>query len=397
MMKRNTLIMSLLLLFVAMFATDTFAQRAQIDASDRYRWRFDSRIQFDAAIYNDDKNPLGTNFYNRRLVFRYTGDLGPERAWRARLDMDIAGAEFDMRDFWIRYNHPGTNFYIKYGYFKPYNHQQTNVGHARPRYDFMERAVPQTFGDSRHMGLNFKYYQDQYSGNLGFFTQQPGDPRELGEEKVGLGIYGRITVAPILQDDKWFHLGVGANRRTPDAFSGNTVRFRERAETRVGIGRVYNTGRIPGVDNFVRVNFEANFNYRTILLVGEYNRAMVNRDGFEDLSFHGGYASIMWAITGEGRSYASDDGEPDRLDAPIRSWGALSAGIRYSFLDLNDEDIEGGSGNHITIGLTYYPQRNVWIQWNVGIADLDEFADGDGDYIGGDAFQFLQMRVGAWF
>ena len=399
MMKRNTLIMSLLLLFVAMFATDAFAQRAQIDASDRYRYRFDSRLQFDGAIYNDNKNELNPNWFNRRTVFRYTGDLGPDRMWRARIDFEMPMMSFETRDMWIRWKMPEQNFYIKLGYFKPMFWLENNVGHARPRFDFMERSVANAFSRSRQLGINFLYFQDQYSFNLGFGNQDVSDSRIVPPgESVGKYASFRATVAPILQDDRWVHLGASVKYRTPDHSSGDTFRYRERPESRAGTDRFYNTGNIPGVDNNMMYNVEAMAVFNTIWLGGAYIMTNVNRfDEFEDLSFSGGYVFLSWAVTGESRSYESDDADPGRLQAPISKWGALSLGVRYSFIDLNDKDIAGGSGNHITIAATYYPARNVWFQFNVGIADMDEHADGGGSYIGGDNFQFLQARAGVWF
>ncbi len=398
-MKKYTLLTAVFLILMGLAGSEVLAQRAQIDARDGYRWRFDARVQFDGAFYFDDKNTLNPNMFQRRTTFRYTGDLG--RQWRARLDLDLAGIpEMEMRDVWIRYRVPESNLFFKVGYFKPLLHTQNTVGHARPRYDFMERSVANVFTRSRTLGMSVQYYQDQYSLNLGFFTQDLDDGRVMGANTVGRQVTFRGSVAPILQDDRWVHLAIGADYRDPGTTNDapSLVRFRERAETRAGADRFYNTDRIAGVDNHIILNFDVQAVLNTIWLGAEYTTLSLNRiDGFEDASLSAGHAFISWAVTGESRGYESDDGEPARLASPIRSWGAISLGLRYSFIDLNDKDIFGGSGSHITFGVTYYPHRNTWLQLNIGHADMDEHADGAGSFIGDDSFQFVQMRVGAWF
>jgi len=398
-MKKYTLLTAVFLILMGLAGSEVLAQRFQLNAEDGYRWRFDARVQFDGGYYFDDKNTLNPNIFQRRTTLRYTGDLG--RQWRARLDLDLAGIpEMEMRDIWIRYRVPESNLFFKVGYFKPLLHTQNTVGHARPRFDFMERSVANVFTRSRTLGMSVQYYQDQYSLNLGFFTQDLDDGREMGANTVGRQVTFRGSVAPILQDDRWVHLAIGADYRDPGTTNDapSLVRFRERAETRAGAGRFYNTDRIAGVDNHVILNFDVQAVFNTIWLGGEYTTLSLNRiDGFEDASFSAGYAFISWAVTGESRGYDSDDGEPARLASPIRNWGAISLGLRYSFIDLNDADIFGGSGSHLTFGVTYYPHRNTWLQLNIGHADMDEYADGAGSYIGDDSFQFVQMRVGAWF
>ena len=71
-------------------------------------------------------------------------------------------------------------------------------------------------------------------------------------------------------------------------------------------------------------------------------------------------------------------------------WGAWQIAARYSYADFNDEDISGGIGESLTIGLNWYWTSNARMQinWlhgrikNDGVTRAPDVLSGDYDIIG---------------
>jgi phosphate-selective porin OprO/OprP len=139
------------------------------------------------------------------------------------------------------------------------------------------------------------------------------------------------------------------------------------------------------VDYFTLAGAEAIGIYGPWSLQGEYIRADVERDAGGSLGFDGYYLQASWFLTGESRNYRPDKGTVDVLQ-PIRNlslkdggWGAWELGIRFSNLDLNDGDVEGGDMDDLTLGLNWYVNQYVRFMANyVNVLSVEGGAhDGD--------------------
>jgi phosphate-selective porin OprO/OprP len=64
------------------------------------------------------------------------------------------------------------------------------------------------------------------------------------------------------------------------------------------------------------------------------------------------------------------------------SLGAWQAGVRYSWIDLTDKGLNGGTAQDLTFGLNWYLNPNLKIQWNYSVAERDLDGPSDG-YIHG--------------
>ena len=109
--------------------------------------------------------------------------------------------------------------------------------------------------------------------------------------------------------------------------------------------------------------------------------------------FQGGYAQVLFFLTGEYQQYQKTEGVFTRV-VPHDSLrfsrgsgecgrGAWQAGVRVSYLDLIDQAIDGGQIVDLTFGLNWFLNPNMKIQGNYLVAQRDgQQGAGDGWFSG---------------
>lgn len=354
-----------------------------------FKWWLDGRLQIDAAYYSEGVNPLADGAELRRARIAIKTILW--RDWAGELDVEFEQNEIEVKDAWLAYiGLPST--IIRLGNHKePFSLEELTSSRLTT---FMERALPNVFAPGRHIGASYTRWGERWHASAGVFGEEPTNVDETGEDD-GVGISGRFAFTPIRDDDRVLHLGLSATSRTPDAGSGDRVRLRARPESHVNRARFLNTGRIRDVDRYQAVGFEAAVQVGSFHVQGEYIAAEVQRQaGAVDASFDGWYAFIAWSPSGDRHPYLMDAAEFGRL-VPKGTRGAWELALRFSSVDLNDLDagIEGGSSDIATFGVNYYANANIRFMLSLSRVDNDDFADGDGDFLGGDQFEVAQMRI----
>lgn len=367
-------------------------------ADGEFRWWFDSRLQMDGAMYFEDKNPLSNGTLTRRLTFALKSVLWKD--WQAELDMDFTEGLPEARDMWIRYTFPKVNLALQVGNFKePFGLERLNSSRLLT---FLERStVSNAFPVGRRMGFTARYWNNFGQVTAGIFGHELGTRIDKGTRDEGFGTNLRITAAPINEEGKALHLGVAASYKIPDAVADlapNTIELKARSETSVFDPKLLHTGDITDVNYYNRFGGELGIVYGSFYFQSEYMTTMVKRwYGKETAKFSGGYATATYMLTGETRDYYVDEGEFGPTSKPKNSWGALELAARYSILNLNDPNtkIYGGQGNQLMLGLNYYPNINIKLQFNYSMVNNDDHATSKGKFKGNDDFSFFQMRVQA--
>jgi phosphate-selective porin OprO/OprP len=90
--------------------------------------------------------------------------------------------------------------------------------------------------------------------------------------------------------------------------------------------------------------------------------------------YHGGYVQVLYFLTGEHQQYVKREGLFGRV-VPLHDYhlkkgdscvacGAWQVGVRFSYLDLNDKAIQGGTLYDWTVGLNWFLNPNMKIQFN---------------------------------
>jgi phosphate-selective porin OprO/OprP len=119
------------------------------------------------------------------------------------------------------------------------------------------------------------------------------------------------------------------------------------------------------------------------------------RSGARDASFFGGYAYVSYFITGEHMAWNRKMGTLGQLQVrePLgKGPGAWQIAARYSYADFSDEDVLGGKGHNVTLGLNWWWNSNAGLQFNyvhgevedreTDIAGTPTVVDGDYDIFG---------------
>lgn len=182
-------------------------------------------------------------------------------------------------------------------------------------------------------------------------------------------VTGRFTYAPLHEDQTLAHLGFSASWREVD--EGGGVRFATDPESAVADANLVSTGSIRDVEQFYVGGLEAAFIKGSVSIQGEYIHTALDREGdLEGLDFSGGYAYVIWFVTGEARPYSVKRGTFGRIE-PNRATGAFELALRYSVLDLNDGPITGGTEGNATLGVNWYYRRNLRLMTNLIHAETD--------------------------
>ncbi|WP_254512323.1 OprO/OprP family phosphate-selective porin [Anatilimnocola floriformis] len=263
------------------------------------------------------------------------------------------------------------------------------------------------------------YNQDTFYGGL-FNGFQPGITclGTYGEDEIGtynIGVFkptnnvfafntgdgdysltGRMTYLMWYEDDGRQLLHIGGSLRQATATSTNvgagsttdlrSHQFRTRDAIRTGLSANWPTpanitlfGDDEQTANAELVMVNGSFTMQAEYLVNALQDARLNPlDPLGNTAvYHGGYVQCLYFLTGESDSYSKKTGFFERVK-PAENFflvkdssgcncfgrGAWQIGARYNYLDLNDAGLNGGVLHNVTVGLNWFLNPNMKVQWN---------------------------------
>lgn len=334
------------------------------------------RIQVDVATYKEDSSRHNDGTEIRRARLFAKGNLG--KAWAYKFQYDFTGDGIDgIQDAYLDFK-GFENYRIRMGHFKePFSLQNMT---SSKYVLFTERGLPHVFAEGRNPGLQLSRNGENWSAAIGLY----GDGRDgaADDNDEGFGASGRFTYAPIFEKSRAFHLGASASYRSTG--STDTLRFRERPESHLTDTRLVDTGDFDA-DSYTRFVGEAAYIHGPFHVQGEYYHTSVNRDitANMDLDFSGFYIEAGWFLTGESMNYKASSGSFSRVSPKgvvgQGGIGAWQVALRFSSLDLTDEDISGGEEDNFTLGLNWYATPNIRFTANYINVLFMEGGTNDGD------------------
>src|SRR5207248_618921 len=201
---------------------------------------------------------------------------------------------------------------------------------------------------------------------------------------------GRVTALPVYEDDGRIlvHVGMGTlNGELPQ----NQIKVRARPLLRNGPGYavpvLVDTGEVPGSRTYILApalgavfgswTFQAEWTGQFLTQAGA-----PNGQNQGTVLFHGGYAEVLYFLTGEYQSYDKAAGAFGRVvpnrnlrikrGCGVEGCGAWQVGVRFSYLDLNDKDIRGGRLYDWTAGVNWFLNPNMKVQLNAILERRDQ-------------------------
>lgn len=342
-----------------------------VAAADDYTIKLGGRLQLDYAWFNSDKTELDDGGEVRRARLYISGDIKED--WDYKIQLDFAGGEAELKDGYVRYEGLGPGRLWIGNFKQPAGLELlTSSKHTT----FMERGLVTDVNEGRRMGVAYQYVGGQYTLMGSVF----GD--EANGVQKGSGAIGRVTWAPIKGDDEVLHLGLSSGIGRPE---GGLLRIRVRPEAHATDDRILDTGPITDVEDVLRTGLEAAWVMKRFSVQGEYLAADITRTELPDLSFDGWYVYASFFLTPDTRPYDFKDGIFKGVK-PVRGGGAWEVAVRYSTLNLTDQDIRGGEGEVISLGVNWYANKYLRFSANYFVANTDVVA-GDDDPSG------LQVRM----
>lgn len=260
---------------------------------------------------------------------------------------------------------------------------------------FLERALPFAFVPFRQIGAGifnhnkaetvtwavsgFRYPTDPFGGNVG--------------DDGGYGMTGRVTFLPIYyENDCLFHVGGNysyidpANNRSrflnqPEFFVGETAGALAPIGLPLNVPPFVDTGIIP-THNLNLFGVELAGQWRQLYVQSEFIITSVGRIGESRVTFPGAYVYAGYFLTGEIRPYNKKKGVFGRVVPHNNFWpgqgcGAWEVAGRWSYIDLNSNDVRGGRLNDVTFGLNWYLNKHAKFQFNYIHAFLDRAPGGN--------------------
>ena len=280
---------------------------------------------------------------------------------------------------------------------------------------FMERSVLfQPFTPFRHLGIGFYDHSDDLSTTWAASAFRTGQD-QFGATLSSDGGYGsseRLTWVPSWECDgkNYLHLGMGHFFNSPPA---DTVNFRTIPEFFVGAngpGAVGTSGQaVPGGSNgtpFFVATGNLTVPYYNVLgsellwvqgpvsLQSEAMVSLVNQGGGSTAVLPGAYAQMGYFLTGEHRPYDRKTGAIDRVIPKSNlgydgkschtGCGAWEVAGRWSYLDLNDSAIRGGTIMDYTAGVNWYwnPYTKMVFNYVHAVSDTAAFPKAHTDLFG---------------
>lgn len=352
-----------------------------------YKLKFFGRISADGAFFTgEDFQKIGNGTTISQLAIGGMFSFG-ERI-EGKLEVDFSNGNVVLLDNFITYN-----FTKKLG-LRAGNIQEAfsmDLLNSFKDLSLMNRAqAVNTFAPGHHLGLQGVFESRQWLITSGVHFQRSmvisqkenSDSNLKNGQNEGLSYTSRIVWMPQNKlEHKGLHIGLAGSYRTPKTDVGkntepNTVRY-SASESTINKIRFLDTGYINEIDYSWLGGIEFAGYYGSFKFQSEYILNGVKRNkGLSAERFSGFYIQSSCLLLGGKQDYNNARGA---FNQPfVSNKGDIELALRFDRIDMNGHSIHGGASNQYTLGVNYYVNENLKLQFNYSNITHDKFADANG-------------------
>ncbi len=329
----------------------------------------------------------------RRVRLRMQGNVREQTKYVVDLDFAAAGHP-SFRDVALEFNDVPVVQNLQMGFFRqPFGMDAMTSGRELV---FLERSAAFSLTPFRQTGISAFGQSEDERGSYNISAYRfPTD--EFGVSMGGSGGWafaGRVTRLLMYRDNgrKLIHIGGGYSFGDP---ANNTIQYdvqpsffstdpgREAEDESFNI---VSTGPIS-TNTYSLFNLELAAANGPFRMQSEARWSSVSQRGGPHLLFPAAYAQMSYVFTGESHPYDRLEGIFHRVipDCPFSvshdGGGAVEAGVRWAYINLNDKNIVGGSLNSIGFILNWYLHRYSKFQFETDFPILNDPEFGQGHSI----------------
>ncbi|MFN0053265.1 MAG: OprO/OprP family phosphate-selective porin [Planctomycetales bacterium] len=367
-------------------------------------------VQFDTGWYGQDQTNInefgvlkdGADF--RRTRLGVNGSIAPTINYFWQMDFAFPGRP-TFTDLWMEITELPVIGTLRAGQWKqPFSLEVV----SSYRFTMLpERSLLfQSFTPFRHPAVGMYDWSEDERMTWAASVYRAGQDQYGGSLASSGGYAGvaRITGLPWYEDEgrRYLHLGAAYNytapngrfgsfRSIPEFFIGahdsasNSTAGTPVPTTITGTPFFVNTGNFF-MNHYNLVGTEFLWVEGPLTVQSEFMYLNATRNNGKGAAFAGFYTQMGYFLTGEHRPYMKRQGALDRIKVlhdlgkdpqTGYGWGAFEAACRFSYVDLNSRDIQGGRLFDFTAGFNWYLNSYTKLQLEYIRAALDNAKFGD--------------------
>lgn len=311
---------------------------------------FFGRFELDYSKYSSGVLHDDSGFLIRRIRLGLAGQVRFWTGWNYKLEFDLTDGENTLADAYLSW-HSGKWGTIRIGNQKV---AQTLSGQTSSiSIPFMERPLPVlAFTLQRRLGVGWDVHRKNIGANITVFGMDPN--QDIGSD----GYAARFYYNPSRSNTHVLHIGGSWMQLSTD----DDAQFDARPESHKTDIRLVDSGIFPDVGTGTTLGIELAGARGSVTFRSEFYRAEWSRSDSTNPRFKGWYAEASWFLTGEQAHYR--EGKFIRPNI-ISKKGAWELALRFSNLNLNDQDVEGGKQDNLGFAVNWYSQTHWRLMGNL--------------------------------
>lgn len=333
-----------------------------------YRYEIGGQLSYDFAYIDQAPDTFykkPTSYYDdgfRRARLYYGGSFFDKKLF-FEMEYSFIKDEDHFKDFYLGYKNKlplisDISYRIKAGNIKvPFSLERYTTS---KNLSFMERPLgDDAFAIGRKLGVELfadaKIKKHRVGVFLSAFSNSI-DERKNGEvNKPGISL--RTTYNYEFAKRHLFHIGIAQLFQN---YNNEDLRYKQNLESSI-IDEKYVSTKIKNTNDVHNTNLDLFYQNNKYSAQGGFLQTDVSADK-GDYNFYSYFVQGGYFIRGKGKRFDTQESKFSKIK-PNKD-GAIEVAIRYSYINLNDKDEQGGKQTNYSLGLNWYLNREITIMGN---------------------------------